>query len=250
MCFTQPVSFLFSALGFGTAYYFWRNTKNWAIVLFTLYFTAMEFLQFFQFFWVNDCNNVMNKVLTVMGVLHICFQPYFTHMSVGAFVSHPDKKAKVEIVKQLCLIGGIWLFLRVPLATSADLNISPACPSTEWLRANDLCTYIGNYHLAWRAPMRRPSYFIPGPFIHFFLMFVPLPLLGLWKQGLFLLLTGPVLAAIITPNLHEQAAIWCFFSIMQVVLMLLVLRHRLVSRGEWGSGAKPKKAEARPKKEQ
>ena len=35
------------------------------------------------------------------------------------------------------------------------------------------------------------------------------------NQGSFLLLTGPVMAAAITPNLMEQASIWCFFSIMQ-----------------------------------
>lgn len=35
-------------------------------------------------------------------------------------------------------------------------------------------------------------------------------------QGCFLFLFGPVLAGWISPNLMEQASIWCFFSIAQM----------------------------------
>ena len=67
--------------------------------------------------------------------------------------------------------------------------------------------------------MADPSYFMPSAQIHAFMMFAPF--LAMWEkrgmliQGTFLLLTGPVMAAAITPNLMEQASIWCFFSIMQ-----------------------------------
>ena len=67
--------------------------------------------------------------------------------------------------------------------------------------------------------MADPSYFMPSAQIHAFRMFAPF--LAMWEkrgmliQGTFLLLTGPVMAAAITPNLMEQASIWCFFSIMQ-----------------------------------
>jgi hypothetical protein len=82
-----------------------------------------------------------------------------------------------------------------------------------------LCTFNGKYHLAWSVPMADPSYFMPSAQIHAFMMFAPF--LAMWEkrgmliQGTFLLLTGPVMAAAITPNLMEQASIWCFFSIMQ-----------------------------------
>ena len=56
--------------------------------------------------------------------------------------------------------------------------------------------------------------------VHAFMMYAPFFALyekrGMLVQGLFLLLTGPVAAAAITPNLMEQASIWCFFSIAQV----------------------------------
>ena len=55
---------------------------------------------------------------------------------------------------------------------------------------------------------------------------------GMVIQGAFLFLTGPVLAAYITPNLMEQASIWCFFSISQICSMLFLIRETLIIH--WG----------------
>jgi hypothetical protein len=77
------------------------------------------------------------------------------------------------------------------------------------------------FHLGWSVPMADPSYYVMGAGIHSFLMFAPFFALwekkGMWLQGMVLFLTGPVLAGFISPNLMEQASIWCFFSIAQVV---------------------------------
>jgi hypothetical protein len=35
-------------------------------------------------------------------------------------------------------------------------------------------------------------------------------------QATFLYALGPGMAALVTPNLHEQASIWCLFSMAQV----------------------------------
>jgi len=51
-------------------------------------------------------------------------------------------------------------------------------------------------------------------------------------QGVFLWLAGPYLASWITPNLMEQASIWCFFSIAQIGIMLFLIREQLIVH--WG----------------
>ena len=55
---------------------------------------------------------------------------------------------------------------------------------------------------------------------------------GMVVQGLFLFFTGPMLAAYITPNLMEQASVWCFFSIGQICSMLFLIREVLIVN--WG----------------
>jgi hypothetical protein len=84
--------------------------------------------------------------------------------------------------------------------------------------------------------MADPSYFVQGAGIHSFLMFAPFfavnPRKGMILQGISLFLFGPVLAAVISDNLMEQASIWCFFSIAQIGLMLFTIRKSLIAN--WG----------------
>jgi hypothetical protein len=89
--------------------------------------------------------------------------------------------------QKLCLVGGMLLFARMALAYapgwstldfSGDAKASAIKPmvgnalaSTEWLRGEKLCTWKGNYHLAWSVPMADPTYNVMGAGIHSFLMF-------------------------------------------------------------------------------
>eukprot|EP00349_Pseudokeronopsis_sp_Brazil_P006888 CAMPEP_0202971078 /NCGR_PEP_ID=MMETSP1396-20130829/23249_1 /ASSEMBLY_ACC=CAM_ASM_000872 /TAXON_ID= /ORGANISM="Pseudokeronopsis sp., Strain Brazil" /LENGTH=171 /DNA_ID=CAMNT_0049700069 /DNA_START=453 /DNA_END=968 /DNA_ORIENTATION=- len=113
-------------------------------------------------------------------------------------------------------------------------------PSTEWLRGEILCTYKNEKmtHLGWSVPMADPSYYVMGASIHSFLMFAPFFVLyekkGMIIQGLFLFITGPMMAAYISDNLMEQASIWCFFSIAQISIMLFLIRETLIIH--WGKG--------------
>jgi hypothetical protein len=86
--------------------------------------------------------------------------------------------------------------------------------------------------------MADPTYFVQGAGIHSFLMFAPFFALyekkGMIIQGIFLFAFGPVLAAVISDNLMEQASIWCFFSIAQIAIMLFLIRETLIVN--WGRG--------------
>ena len=86
--------------------------------------------------------------------------------------------------------------------------------------------------------MADPTYVIPGAAIHSFLMFAPFFALyekkGMILQGVFLFIFGPYTAGLISPNLMEQASIWCFFSIAQIAIMLFCIRETLIIN--WVSG--------------
>jgi hypothetical protein len=133
-------------------------------------------------------------------------------------------------------MGGFMLFSRFLLYYIWPGQDTEATPSTEWLRGHKLCTFRGNHHLAWSVPMADPTYIIPGAAIHSFLMFAPFFALyekkGMVIQGIFLFLFGPFTASVITANLKEQASIWCFFSILQIAIMLFFIRETLIIN--WG----------------
>ena len=45
----------------------------------------MEMLQGVSYWYIDQCESKTNQLLTVLGFLHICGQPYFTHLMCGAF---------------------------------------------------------------------------------------------------------------------------------------------------------------------
>ena len=232
------MSGLFSIAGVALAFYVKSQTKNNALFAGISYFVAMEILQYVQFFWIDDCDSQMNQFFTWVGYLHICFQPYFTHLLNSAMVRNPSKLAKADVIKKLSLLGGVVLMARYFTYNPAvDMDIK----SLEWLSGDKLCTYKGNHHLAWSIPLRTPTYFVPSTYLHFWLMFAPFFVLGDIVPGAILMLTGPILAAFITPNLQEQASIWCFFSIGQITILCAALRARLGADRWAGKDIKPKR---------
>jgi len=237
----------FAIIGLGLAWYVHHYTSNTRLAVGVFWFFLMEFLQFFQYFFINDCSNPWNQILTFVGFVHICYQPYFTHIINSSLTRNTDLLKQYDVILRLCLVGGTMLLARYFLADFSKTPISSdftdwaklpnppgSCRTTEWLRGEQLCTYRGKYHLAWSVPMYDPTYWSPAASIHSFLMFVPFFVLK-WNmviQGIFLWLAGPFIAAYLTDNLLEQASIWCFFSIAQIGIMLFLIRETLVLK--WG----------------
>ena len=252
MCFNQPISGVFAASSFAIAYWAYKkHGVRTAIAI--VYFGLMETLQFFQYFIVArpedgyaKCSDPNNQFLTVIGLLHICFQPYFTSLSSARFRIY-DIKSRYEkdLVSKLTLFGGFWLFSRymftIMYPDNPDMRprATEACPNYEWIvegydpwlqrdtpnLPGHSCTFIPDsptQHLAWAAPMYQASYFVPGASLHTFLMFVPGLFCAKWWGMLLLFTTGPFLAMVLTASLHEQAAVWCYFSILQCFLLVLV----------------------------
>lgn len=243
MCFNQPMSFAFAALGLFVGLWIRIKTNNTELSNGVLFFFTMELLQGIQYFFIADdidsplCRSIVNKVLTIIGFIHICLQPYFCHVINASLTRSKTYLTQYKVIKRLCLIGGASLFSRFILAPYfQEANPPTGYESTEWLRGEQLCTFHGNYHLAWSVPMASPTYIIPGAAIHSFLMYAPFFALyekkGMIIQGVFLFATGPLLAGYITDNLMEQASIWCFFSIAQISTMLFLIRETLIVN--WG----------------
>lgn len=263
MCFDQKSSFGFAGCGLFASWWIYSNTKNRELATGVFFFFTMEFLQGLQYFviaeeedYINNtgmCLDMINQFLTMLGFLHICLQPYYCHVINASLTQDPKYIGQYKCIKRLCLLGGATLFGRFLMgyygygitegamktgfhmeesATGYWPRISGVGESTEWLRGEKLCTFNGKYHLAWGIPMADPTYYVPGAGIHSFLMYAPFIALyekkGMILQGCVLFFTGPALSAFITPNLMEQASIWCFFSIAQICTMLFGIREVLI----------------------
>ena len=227
MCFSPEISIVFAIFGVCMVMrLFSRGAKTIACCIF--YFCLMELLQAVQYSFIAptlvspECAGFVNKLLTTIGFVHICYQPYI----VMVYYEYKDQDAAAirrnrpffVIFKRLCIIGGSMLLARHVCALMIPSSDTLVGDSPEWLRGPTLCTHRGTYHLAWSVPMSDVTYYTPGLALHSFLMFVlPLSLCELryvWSS-MQLFVTGPVVASLITDNLMEQPSIWCFFSMFQ-----------------------------------
>lgn len=250
MCFTQPISLVFTLLGFALLAFVrylvrtcWKNDKSvvansWRFEWGVLYFTSMELLQFFQYFWLDECDHMANKVLTIIGMIHICFQPYFGNL-LGSFDATDEVRHLVDkAVLPLSFLAGLLMASRWIGADAfpCDTNVEPMC-------GKDFCTYSGSIHLSWHFFIRQPNYWSPSAFLHSFTMFAPMIILYHWPRFVFSALTGPVLAYALTRDKDEWASVWCFYSAGQLALSLLGMmwdRRNGIGKKKDGNGTEGK----------
>jgi len=273
MCFSQEMSAAFSVMGLAFAAWVYKTNGNGNLIQGVVYFVLMEILQVVQYMYIATdvdaaeptlkamqasptCNTFPNQALTVVGLLHIAFQPYHTALLFGAFVKSEKNKAQFAVVRRLQIIGALLLIARhvgtyVDAATWKEWGVDArytfdpqawATHEVEWLSGPFLCTYKGLKHLAWSIPLLPVSYYTNSFGLHSFLMFVPFFAVDTgrflmnfcnWIAGTFLFLTGPIIADWISPNKHEAGSIWCFHSIMQIVLMVALLATTQHASGKW-----------------
>jgi len=283
MCFSQEMSAFFSVAGLLLALWVSRSNGNSNLIKCILYFVSMEMLQVVQYSYIardvdatkptlmqmqnsEACNSQVNRVLTLIGLIHIVFQPFYGSHMACAFIRSEKNQAQFEVVKRLQLWGAGLMLLRyamtlLPQATWEQygfdgryaFNATAWSMDTdaEWLSGPALCTYMGAKHLAWSIPLAPVSYYTSSMGLHSFLMFVPFfamdhgsfgANLGNYIGGSILFFSGPVLSDFITSNKHEAASIWCFFSIAQIFILVGFLVIQQIQKGRWSKADQAKLA--------
>jgi hypothetical protein len=215
MCFTENISLIFGILGILTSMYFYK--KNIYASIGICYFAIMEILQYFQYRVINQCDNNYNIFLTYIGYIHICFQPLFFNLWLFAFIKNPN-----FIILYMCFFTGLLLTSRLFFVKDVELcdtNNEPLC-------SNKTCTVSGEKHIAWNVRLRAPGkyYFTPSIALHFFMFVVPVLSTFQLKPILAMLLTGPYISFLITNNIHEQPAVWCYTEVLQLIITFILIK--------------------------
>ena len=215
MCFSEKMSLVIGIVGILSSLYFYN--KNIYASIGIGYLALMEILQFFQYRVINQCNNYYNKFLTYLGYIHICFQPLFFNLWLFAFTKNPN-----FIFLYMSFFAGLLLLSRIFFVKDREL-----CDHiNEPLCGKKTCSFSGNKHIAWNIRLRAPGkyWFTPSIGLHFFMWIVPALTIFQLKPILALILTGPYLGFLLTNNIHEQPAIWCYTEIAQMLITYYLIK--------------------------
>lgn len=220
MCWSLEASATVAAIGLATTAYAAHKKSPPAIWVPLAYFSLMEILQAYTYTVIDDCGNVANQVATVLGYVHIAFQPFLINL-ISLYFIPPHIRKKWEIPAYLvCFITAIIMIVQLYPYQGAEKCVSQGVIN---LCGSPLCSFSGNWHIAWSVPF--------SPLYDFFSITIGglayciaafgMPLLyGSWKMTLYHLCMGPLFASLTTPSLNERAAVWCLLSIGFLIIAL------------------------------
>lgn len=208
MCWSGEASFALAAVGFATASVAAKSGEKKELILPLVWFSLMELLQGFTYIWIDMCDNPTNQVLTLLGYIHIAFQPFFANMVYMYFMPDNVTKRIAPWVYSFCLVVTIIMMVDMyPFAWAEPT-------SSHFMRADRICSVSGEWHIAWEIPVFNTVIhysFINQPYM--WAVFVLPFLYGSWKMTAYHLVTGFLLSIALTNDFNETAAVWCLLSI-------------------------------------
>jgi len=237
MCWSGEASATLAAIGLGTTAYAAYRKEPAQLWICLGYFSLMEALQAFTYSVINQCGNPANQVATLLGYIHIAFQPFFINAMSLHFIPQGPAKKIAPFAYAFCFAGTVLMWVHSYPIPGVGM-CTPGFP----LCSTQLCSVSGEWHIAWDLPLNAwtAAWTIQTPVIHnlympyLFVGFVMPALYGSWRLTLYHALMGPLLAMMLTNNHNERPAVWCLLSI--AILLIVVktpVRRILYIRECW-----------------
>jgi hypothetical protein len=210
MCWSESASIAATAVGAVATVYAAKKGVPKERTFALGYFTLMELLQAVSYIWIGQCDVGGNRLLTNLSFIHIAFQIPVANAFMLSFTSSKTRSKWFRPVMIVSFIASFLMLTKliVPLVWSVPREWM--CKAGDALCGTNSCSYLGNWHLAWRLPLLG---FDPSNHIYMILVFILPVLYGSWRLSLFHFIFGPLLAFLLTTDHNESPAIWCLFSI-------------------------------------
>src|ERR1700760_2131332 len=92
MCWNGQASAVLATIGIASTGYAVYKKEPMPLWISLGYFSLMELLQAFTYTVINQCDNPSNQVATLLGYLHITFQPFFINAVSMYFINQKVAK--------------------------------------------------------------------------------------------------------------------------------------------------------------
>src|SRR5437763_17098815 len=113
MCWSGEASAVLATAGIGTTVYAAYGKEPAAIWVPLGYFSLMELLQAFTYSVIDQCGLPSNQIATLLGYLHIAFQPFFINAVSMHFIPDQVRARIALVVYSLCLAYTVFMLLEL-----------------------------------------------------------------------------------------------------------------------------------------
>ncbi|PIN89558.1 hypothetical protein COU60_03020 [Candidatus Pacearchaeota archaeon CG10_big_fil_rev_8_21_14_0_10_34_76] len=226
MCWSLAASAIFGIVGLAFAGHLAFKKESKLIWMPLGYFALMEGLQAITYLYLGSCDFSGNQLLTFLSYMHIVFQPIFINAFILYFIPAKVRKKIIWPVFTLAAIITIILILKI-----YPFEWAGSCTPGTAMCGEELCSYMGNWHLAWSIPFNDVGIFSMLTF--YLLGAYALPLIyGSWKATL-VGLTWTGIAFLLSSNPHEWTAIWCLMSVWIMIFAVYTPMRKWLHVEKW-----------------
>ena len=111
MCWSGEASTVLATIGLSSTAYFYYKKEPAVLCAALGYFSLMEVLQAYTYTVIDDCNSPGNQIATLLGYIHIAFQPFFINAVSMHFIPENIKNKIAPSVYFICFVATVCLFL-------------------------------------------------------------------------------------------------------------------------------------------
>ena len=227
MCWSGEASAVLATVGLTSTAYFYHKKEAIPLCFALGYFSLMEALQAFTYIVIDDCTSPANQIATMLGYLHIAFQPFFINAVSLYFIPAHVRNKISWLVYIICFATSILFIMRIfpfdwaPVCTQVKYKVPLLSQYIDSFSVpfcgEKICSLSGDWHIAWEIPAISNPIMDNAYLVSAFILPV---LYGSWKMTVYHILVGPFLAYITTNNPNEWVAVWCLYSIGLLLLLL------------------------------
>ena len=105
MCWSGEASTVLATIGLSSTTYFYYKKEPPALCAALGYFSLMEVLQAYTYTVIDECENPANQIATLLGYIHIAFQPFFINAVSMYFIPEKVKQKISAPVYFICFVA-------------------------------------------------------------------------------------------------------------------------------------------------
>lgn len=218
MCYSPEISFGFALLGIGAILYLRNDTRYKYISYVIFFYVLMELLQTVQYYLVNDCENIWNRILTEVAYLFIIVQPLLWN----SYFYFNSLRSELGLFKVGIALSIAWIFFS--LIGRVLYKVAGTDHSKDsWFYGDKVCTYKGASHLYWKWTSANLGDSNATFLMHMLIWFIPAFLSVTHFTTALLIMLGSILSIVITAymgDIRASAAAWCYISIPLIGLII------------------------------
>jgi hypothetical protein len=225
MCHNPEISALFFFIGVSVSAYVYNyspSIRKTQIHFLLLFYSLMELLQTIQYYYVNKCDNIINRISTEIAYVLVILQPLLWNI----FFYINSSKCEKYIFSTAIYLCLMWMAVNIFARLTYKVINKPQTQEHSVFASDKVCTRKDNSHLYWTWTSSH-LYELNANFLTYTMLWF-IPALSSSSQYWYALIVmlGGVIGAIFgyTNNIQEIyytfTASWCFISVPIVLAVM------------------------------